>query len=44
MIGAKAPMITDLNTLPSPDYDAFPVERYIEHNRHLRRAAFAASR
>lgn len=36
VLGEKAPAITDLNTLPSPDYDALPVERYIEHNRHLR--------
>jgi len=32
----KAPLIRDLNTLPMADYDAFPIERYIEHNRHLR--------
>jgi len=32
----KAPLIKDLNTLPMLDYEAFPIERYIEHNRHLR--------
>ncbi|MRR58185.1 MAG: radical SAM protein [Deltaproteobacteria bacterium] len=36
VIKEKATLIADLNTLPMPDYDAFPVERYIEHNRHLR--------
>jgi radical SAM superfamily enzyme YgiQ (UPF0313 family) len=36
VIKEKAPLIADLNTLPMPDYEAFPVERYIEHNRHLR--------
>ena len=36
VIKGKAPLIADLNTLPLPDYEAFPVERYIEHNRHLR--------
>lgn len=36
VIKDKAPRIADLDTLPMPDYEAFPVERYIEHNRHLR--------
>jgi radical SAM superfamily enzyme YgiQ (UPF0313 family) len=36
VIKGKAPLITDLNTLPMADYEAFPIERYIEHNRHLR--------
>ncbi|HEY6837215.1 MAG TPA: radical SAM protein, partial [Geobacteraceae bacterium] len=36
VISDKSPLIADLNTLPQPDYEAFPVERYIEHNRHLR--------
>lgn len=36
VISDKAPLIADLNRLPQPDYEAFPVERYIEHNRHLR--------
>ncbi|MBI1920994.1 MAG: B12-binding domain-containing radical SAM protein [Geobacter sp.] len=36
VIGDKATLIADLNTLPMPDYEAFPVERYIEHNQHLR--------
>lgn len=36
VIKAKAILISDLDNLPMPDYDAFPVERYIEHNRHLR--------
>lgn len=36
VIRDKAPLIADLDTLPMPDYEAFPVERYIEHNRHLR--------
>ncbi len=35
-ISERAPLIADLDTLPPPDYDAFPVERYIEHNRVLR--------
>jgi radical SAM superfamily enzyme YgiQ (UPF0313 family) len=33
----KAPLIRDLDTLPMSDYEAFPIERYIEHNRHLRK-------
>lgn len=36
VIRDKTPLIADLDTLPMPDYEAFPVERYIEHNRHLR--------
>ena len=36
VIRGKAPLIKDLNTLPMADYEAFPIERYIEHNRHLR--------
>ncbi len=36
VIKDKARSITDLDTLPMPDYEAFPVERYIEHNRYLR--------
>jgi radical SAM superfamily enzyme YgiQ (UPF0313 family) len=36
VIKGKAPLIIDLNTLPMADYEAFPIERYIEHNRHLR--------
>ena len=32
----RAPPIADLAALPPADYDAFPVERYIEHNRVLR--------
>ena len=36
VINGKAPLIKDLTSLPMSDYDAFPVERYIEHNRHLR--------
>lgn len=36
IIREKSALIEDLNTLPIPDYDAFPVERYIEHNRYLR--------
>jgi radical SAM superfamily enzyme YgiQ (UPF0313 family) len=36
VISDKAPLIADLDSLPQPDYEAFPVERYIEHNRHLR--------
>lgn len=36
VIKDKAKSITDLDTLPMPDYEAFPVERYIEHNRYLR--------
>ena len=35
VIKGKAPLIKDLNSLPMLDYDAFPIERYIEHNRHL---------
>ncbi len=35
-IADKAPPIADLAALPPADYDAFPVERYIEHNRVLR--------
>jgi anaerobic magnesium-protoporphyrin IX monomethyl ester cyclase len=29
-------IILDQDALPSPDYDAFPVERYIQHNELLR--------
>jgi len=36
VIRGKATLIADLDTLPMPDYEAFPVERYIEHNLHLR--------
>ncbi len=36
VIKDKTRFIADLNTLPMPDYNAFPVERYIEHNRYLR--------
>ena len=35
-IAERAPPIADLAALPAADYDAFPVERYIEHNRVLR--------
>ena len=35
-IAERAPPIADLAALPPADYDAFPVERYIEHNRVLR--------
>ena len=36
IIKEKSKLIEDLNSLPIPDYDAFPVERYIEHNSYLR--------
>ena len=36
VIKPKAPAILDLDHLPMADYDAFPVERYIEHNSYLR--------
>lgn len=36
VITGKAPLISDLDRLPMPDYEAFPTERYIEHNRYLR--------
>ncbi len=36
VINGKAPLIKDLNSLSMADYEAFPIERYIEHNRHLR--------
>jgi len=36
VVKEKATPIIDLDTLPMPDYEAFPVERYIEHNRFLR--------
>lgn len=36
VIRDKTPLIGDLDSLPMPDYAAFPVERYIEHNLHLR--------
>jgi len=36
VIKDKAQLIADLNSLPMADYEAFPIERYIEHNRHLR--------
>jgi radical SAM superfamily enzyme YgiQ (UPF0313 family) len=36
VIREKSNLIADLDTLPMPDYEAFPIERYIEHNRYLR--------
>ncbi|HTP65088.1 MAG TPA: radical SAM protein [Geobacteraceae bacterium] len=36
VIKDKAVPIADLDRLPMPDYAAFPMERYIEHNRYLR--------
>jgi radical SAM superfamily enzyme YgiQ (UPF0313 family) len=36
VINEKSNLIADLDTLPMPDYEAFPIERYIEHNRYLR--------
>jgi len=36
VIKNKAPVIADLDSLPMPDYEAFPVERYVEHNQYLR--------
>jgi radical SAM superfamily enzyme YgiQ (UPF0313 family) len=35
-IKPKAAPISDLDSLPMADYDAFPVDRYIEHNAYLR--------
>jgi radical SAM superfamily enzyme YgiQ (UPF0313 family) len=35
-ISSKAPLIENLDSLPPADYDAFPVDRYIEHNGLLR--------
>lgn len=35
-INSKAALIADLDQLPMADYEAFPVDRYIEHNQHLR--------
>jgi anaerobic magnesium-protoporphyrin IX monomethyl ester cyclase len=35
-IAPKTPPIRDLDQLPAPDYESFPVERYIEHNSLLR--------
>lgn len=35
-IAEKAPPIKDLDQLPAADYEAFPVERYIEHMGLLR--------
>lgn len=29
-------VIQDANSIPSPDYSAFPVEQYIKHNEYLR--------
>lgn len=36
VINPKAPPILDLDSLPLADYDAFPIDRYIEHNAYLR--------
>lgn len=36
VVNGKAPLIRDLGSLPIADYEAFPIKRYIEHNRHLR--------
>jgi len=33
---AKAPPVGDLDHLPPADYAAFPIERYVEHNKVLR--------
>jgi radical SAM superfamily enzyme YgiQ (UPF0313 family) len=35
-IAEKAPPVANIDDLPPADYDAFPIERYIEHNRVLR--------
>lgn len=35
-ISPRAPLIRNLDDIPAADYDAFPVERYIEHNGLLR--------
>jgi radical SAM superfamily enzyme YgiQ (UPF0313 family) len=36
VVKGKAPLIKEIDSLPMADYEAFPIERYIEHNRHLR--------
>ncbi len=36
VISGKARRIDDLDSLPMPDYAAFPIDRYIEHNQSLR--------
>jgi len=36
VISKKAPLITDINLLPLPDYSAFPIEAYVNYNENLR--------
>jgi len=36
VIPEKAPLIKDVDSLPMPDYDSFPVDEYINYNHHLR--------
>lgn len=36
VIPDKAPIIKNVDSLPMPDYDSFPVEEYINYNLHLR--------
>ncbi len=36
MINKKGEIIHDLDSLPMPAYEAFPVDKYIEYNRDLR--------
>ncbi|MCX5867305.1 MAG: radical SAM protein [Proteobacteria bacterium] len=35
-INYPAPLAEDLDSLPLPDYDAFPVEKYVKYNESLR--------
>jgi len=36
LIHDKAPVIRHLNEIPFPDYDCFPIEKYIDYNKKLR--------
>jgi radical SAM superfamily enzyme YgiQ (UPF0313 family) len=36
VVKPRAHPVEDLDDLPSPDYGAFPVDRYVEHFAHLR--------
>jgi radical SAM superfamily enzyme YgiQ (UPF0313 family) len=35
-IGEKARLITDIDSLPFPDYSSFPIDAYIQYNENLR--------
>jgi len=44
VVKPRAHPVEDLDDLPSPDYGAFPVDRYVEHFAHLRGISMIVSR